>query len=1596
MMSNDKFNLAVLMPVKKRLLEEKRYNESYIKVTLFQPEILSQTTQDFIKGLETSTAVTDWNLNDPTAAPTTVNDKSPTVKPELTYAIAVNLFAYCLQRKPNEKNELYNTIITNVNANPENFYISTLHKEKFITALQEKLKNIPAKQDIPSLNLYIKDIDDVLTKFSLSVEEKATILIDSGFIKNKLGSSITLSSIDVLEHPTIKKAFEIKPELAGEVLSGLPKTSASHTAESVNECISLKVNTWLKLLKIGVMQTNTPVDGCPLIDTAITKDIYITQRYITPRVSQSAKAHVALARFYQINALVENPNFKALTAEQQGQLLSLRTKHFNNYTPLKILAESYAELCNESSKDFYELSLTDKKNFKQSIINLIITLLQVESISITNEDNPLWLETLLPHMNKQEWLEISNHIPEHMWNEFNSKGAHIRLGKTVLSQVQNKDILTGDTLSVNEELTLAAWYNIKNKNDQAITETQKTAVDFLYYNIQNLERAQRTYETARLSNNTNETEFSNPIGYFIKNFLITTMSQSDNSHHFYAAYFICNYAKLLITTAASSKPNAIVSLENISKEFNELQLLGLQISDEYKQAIKESIQKSLLENLAKDFSIYDNPANKVKQFILLNIKLAALLTNFGLDYTDIVLENDNSIILLFNLFITMYLHASAHDREDLTINFPLYDKIKTKNAIQSIIKTVRLAAPEDTTKVHKFLIELKEYADRNIFIRTPFATISTKEIVVTYIKDLYKNYTSSKDPNICRVTAKAIAGFIHYRISSYLDITDEDYFYANCEKLLSESFPATDLEPFKNIFIAQINLSLSALDPKTYSTAEGAKALRVCLSLFDIFNIERSQFDVNSRNILLQLDIIKRFPFAASDSAVKDLLVKVINTYQAAEKNNSSVSKKNDKPYFENDNDKALLALLVKYHCYTKEVLDLPYVQAALQLNPDFISKAYPAEVKKQKVPVFTDRNGNNIKDLLTQATINDYDHLEQSASMSKTFRPERWHSLFSTEPAIAAADQFTILQQLAYQALDKSDPELVIVIIKQISDVLSKNPSVINENKHGYWIETLLVSMHQLKLVTNENVPNNLKIAFIELLPKISDNMMLEFFKNGLLYKLLDKLQLEPNPLADSIFDLARYELYFRFLLEATFRKQVRANITDTKFNTFVESLCQQLMYFKQTHEIFNTYYQALDDTEESFKQTIERGITKITDSALIPNKRKEKLYQLVKVNHQFSTDDAPYTAAMLVCKVVKGIIFIPLHTFANNQSLIRYPALIDLKDIHELRKPEQKQEIYAAVQKTIKDTWVFARLKWQDANFIIDILTVLNEFESKLGLEVITSGTDKALQLLPNEYVETIRDHVIWDSIYGNSTKTIGGFTGTLQQFKTFAKSNDTQLNSALSKFMQTIWEKATAYDKPMTSQLNRECADGLTHLGQKAAYRVSDFIKSMLIIMPYRIKSFARRPTAYKFKTQYGWEKGFYRDNLHEQLTGIKNNGLTLEPYLKNKLMLELIKTLNQVELEVSQDENLRTNEAERKKNLVEAIVLFADIIGLKQEDFMKFNYSNYQYADAFIKQQVYQSTSSTITHSSSNNNNSSSASASASTTATATSTNAYGAK
>lgn len=1610
MADNTKFFAEILAHAQKQHDKELSGKSGSFLSSFFsaaKAEESSQATKDFMTELD---KYVTWGSS---SSPASLKAGA-----ENTNAIVLALFKYCISRKKDEKNDLYDAIMQNLvnsyKVEAKNY--ATFHAE-ILAAFKIFVQQTPS--NLPLMNVFVYDIDKLLGHL-LSGEhveaDKASLLLESKFIENILPDELNAQTNVVLSFPVIKKALKEKYDIGLKILKRVPTA-------------------WKDLLKIDAIATDATLNNSNFM-----QHFYNTQKYnpvfvsAMPAAYQDPWAAFPSARFIRSIYASGMPMISDFTTAQQKALLGLPCND-EGHTPLQALAYAYGKATDSSTK--------------QEILNLIKELFTA-NVSTAYEKKPLWLEILIPHIQDLDvWArQLKNSIPADMWKEFYTTGLHVRLAKAFAEKMQTEDFWTRpfEAHAATEEFLLCAirkeimtrkpantaLIDIPAPEKAIITVADKNKETLSAYAIQDvnvddkdsLTAVDEFFINARQLFKNGETTAGDPRVYYYQQFKLIRADavENENFHPFLTTYFITHYAQYQMRLAANPRlPGE--TLESTSQFIREIKLQPPQAKDKSpkgkitleqilkltpqdKQEISVSIQKSLIAWLAKDFSLYSNTDEMIVQFIRFNNNLKELLAAFGLDFKEIILNKPTSAALLKNMCVNLLLFANSSQKASLKL-LDFYERSME-------IKPTALFGVQ-FQPINDFLTDFNEKSanyTKNfklgfIGVETTIGIGETNKACIDFINERCDNIDNSKNTENNRLAAaQVMARFIDYRIVSYKDAGDkyEKSFYKDHVKdiFARHRNMMPFLKDYKPYIIAQINASLKKLERKDYSSLERAKSLKACLDAFEIDFYSMSEIkvnddgtgvragfkitdlDENAQAIYTGLEIITLFPEVnATDPESKKSLARIITAYRK--------TKKLETP------DKALLIdILIKHKYYIyNHILDLGYIHEALKenhvdflnqtnndpartadqftnawlyclghkfsfegvtfkkdgqttplvqyidepnnatvqfanlfknsnfemINPaiktKILSAPYPYK-KMLKIPMKPyGSTTSTINTLFASMQLNDAENLQTNASTSCTFNPENWHFAFQKDTIIPHDAKFTALQHLAFDALSASNK---MQTLEQIANVLATVPDITKEDgTYGYWIETLLVSIHQ-------GSNNNKQYVITKILPLIPDAMMAKFADKGVLTKMLAVLQEQSNPLADAPNDKATYELYVRFLLEAAIKNK------DAKL---AEDVAKQFIFYPNMYEALGNKWQ---DLTGSLQAAIKNGITASTPNALMPPNRKTRLYNIagqMKLGN-WSRSDEPYLVAMLASKLVKETLFLSLSAFSTTEVSLKGPAFDNIQNKN--LDTNTKEKIYESIQKSIHNSLVHTPHKWRSYEFVVVVLKILNKLATDLELD--------GKKLISNEDLNQIADNYYWMVEFKDKKDALAD----LSKFKFISDKNKThtplKTSTQMDTFMGTLGSNTTTYQnsngwsKFGASETNKACALQIT--SSTGAYnqfpatgklKYHAFIETMRTIIDYRMDAYTRD----KF------DKGFYLEGLENPLLDLSKTPVVLEKVYADNLFIEILDKLNTL---LNSHQQLITNEPERANSLRQSVQLFATVLNL-EDRFENFDYQTNGY-------------------------------------------------
>jgi hypothetical protein len=918
-----------------------------------KPEESSQATKDFMAELNKYVI---WGTG---SSPAILKTGA-----ENTHAIVLALCKYCISRKKDEKNELYDAIMKDL---VNSYSVDRKNYATFYSEISAVFKDFVQQNssNLPLMSVFILDINtllDHLLSGDHKEADKATILVESKFIENLLPAGLNAQENFVLSFPVIKKALAQKYDLGLKILKIVPTA-------------------WWDLLKIDAIATNAQVNNLNFM-----QDWHNTRAPaaapVTGVVLSFSSPWLAFPSADFIRTMLANEIaiMKDLNATQKQELLSLPCNN-EGHTPLQALAYAYVKATNGE--------------MKQDILNLIKQLLDA-NVSVAQEKQPLWLEILIPHIQDPDiWTrQIKLAIPARMWSEFYTTGLHVRLAKVFAEKMQQEDFWTRpfEAHAATEEFLLGdirkeiiihkpanvTLVNIPEPEKTIITVADKNKALLIDYTNQDMNldvkesptAIDKFFINARRLFATGETTAGDPRVYYHQQFnhIRADAIENEKFHPFLTTYFITHYAQYQMRLAANPRFQG-ATLESTAQFIKEIKLQPTQttgknsksktaldqtlgLTPQYKQEISLSIQKSLIAWLAKDFSLYSNPDEMIVQFIRLNTNLKDLLAAFGLEFKDIILNNPTSQALLKNMCVNLFLFANPSQKSSLRL-LDIYHK---SMEITSTVLTNTQVKP-----INDFLTDFdtittgytKTYTVGGFGIQTNIGVGENNQACIDFIKEYCSNLAENgrNTQNLRIAAVKVMARFIDYRIVSYKDAGDkyEKSFYKDHVKDIFARHP--DMMPllkdYKPYVIAQINASLKKIVRKDYSSPERAKSLKACLAAFETdfhamsemqindngasiwAGFKITDLDENAQAIYTDLEIITLFPEVdATDPESKKSLARIITDYRKTNKLNTA--------------DKALLIDILIKHKYYKynHILGLGYIHEALKENHvDFLAQ---------------------------------------------------------------------------------------------------------------------------------------------------------------------------------------------------------------------------------------------------------------------------------------------------------------------------------------------------------------------------------------------------------------------------------------------------------------------------------------------------------------------------------------------------------------------------------------------------------------------------------------------------------------------------------
>lgn len=967
-----------------------------------------------------------------------------------------------------------------------------------------------------------------------------------------------------------------------------------------------------------------------------------------------------------------------------------------------------------------------------------------------------------------------------------------------------------------------------------------------------------------------------------------------------AVYFITNFAQYHIRRAINSElyGDHLEYVPNSLKALN----LNSRLKDYGKNQISRSIQKSLETYLAKEFSCHPMPGKNseamIHNFISLNQYLELILTKFNLTFKEIILANPVSASILQNICLSMlpFISESGNAMQPLrkTVLFKsipsnvVYNNttVSDLEGYQNFVKALSAQVPQYTGESLLSTSTAKD-AIQSMFLGT---TDKTNIKYARLIRDIVIMENASE-----RILARnCMLVIIDYRISSFKRDKYLKQFYQECLTPILATYPAGGMtsdfiKAHGAYFIAQVNTSLGKLVPKNYAAAGKAQALIACIEwVFTTFNLTLNDLDPRVQNSYLHIqmraagiqteyiDIINSYLLqqaidtyvqttTLSPEPAKNVINVLLQTQSYEDKNNTFLNCDLAKCAIKTAG--VFEYLIVNLNKITFDKTRVPSVWL------DCLASKLTTTLVLAEQPLLaywdTSHLASTFGDLARDKTFVNLDEHIRGAILSATspLEPTLLHTVsepvlenknpiqISSSPVVSSSQAFNVkswhgyylknippktvtpLQSLAWQSM--ASRRATADIINDIKEILKHSPNLEGENlKDGYWIETLLVSMHDKK-----DEDRNLVAQLLTQIPKY---MWQTLWDAGIVTKILNTLEKEINPLADSARDKSMYALYIIFILEASLNKLTTNDDID-----LINDLSRLFAGLN-----FNSY-----DPKTIFKIERYSDITKL-----------------------FPADDHLQLMSD-ICAAAKEVLFLPVDSFDINRELeVNFTGTLVL---------EQKNAVCASIKKSIDYALSFGGNKWQSYAFIIKSLTLLDKFVKSFELN--------PAQLLPEQY-DLIVDTYYWAVTYQNKEdKLPSAFnfikTQATKRWKGFnaeCKIEDKNLND----FIQALTRAGTEYTKPyLMSKANESCALDIKTLGENYSAKTNDeknitFIKMMMLIIDYRIKCY--------HKDSNKVEKTFYTSALLPLLSQLGDNQVKfqLSPEHKNKLIAEIINAIQAI--------------------------------------------------------------------------------------------------
>lgn len=1505
-------------------------------------------------------------------------DGTYTPRADDKHGVACALFKYCIARySESTSSPLFDSIIKEL---PKYASITIEEQDTFFKDILAILNAQKRKLELSPMEL-IPDINSLtlslFSTFGSEFEEKQIqLLLDAQLIESCFLPHFKVKGTAILDHPLMIKALQKKPELGIRLMEQIIDYGSDGRIENgpfIFESESVTAP-WLWLLKNKAIAPDAIVQGRSFLQTW--HRIYQLKSSINP-----LKIFEGFSAFAAIFQLLEDNILKEVPASTKNMLFSIVYKE--GRTPLQELAKGYA--------------FTKRAD----IIDLIIRLLEQQTeagFSVAHEKDPLWIETLLEYLNDESaWDKIMRLIPQAMWNEFFTRKLHLTLSEKLLQKLNKEDFWTqslveqrssGNTILIkvieriikDKEFTLdkrLAFY----KENHALLDRPHTFFDEItdsppVTTIHQVSNAIKEQVLAVLS-------IAKPQAW-VNN--APVIIEGINDAH--KRELCTSIEKSLITLEENIViyPDPQPMIEKISVFSNNIANILIAYQLDFEEMIfanprSHFILKNILTNLAifvkkeSDFGFYQTDFYKKMNlpmtfhepkdsypFSKFLRKLARQTQEYRSNFIRLNKKdnhiNRNASEFLQHEVVDVFHEETKDGREcDKLIHLCL-------KAILQIID-YRIISYTQGEKYEKGFY--REYLEGNVYVTPdmvddlePYKPFIIAQINISLKKLKPKDYQTHERATALNEYLSSLKNHFAIEISE-LDSNAHDVYYdlnviiAGFENIEKENDPLF----LRKFFKADVD---DGKLERNETSAQDVKKFIDCIFDYHVEMCSKGDYKkVLDLKYVDQALAIKKDGFDAAkyflERSQKAFQPQVfIAMWVKLMSINKTDKTEMNKKHFWIHTVKAYENPIIAYKTLL-ENLSFRNVSPALKTKlfstPIYSENDLP--LAKIIFPQYQDKFYTQLVNYQSAYAL--HDDVRHGISRQSTFNHAKWSCLYDKQHAFTKTDRFTPLQFLAFQYL--IDEKIGPGHLEIISCVLGQNPDIDEESDtHGSWLDILLVGMHDHSI---DGIPD----PFINLLHFISDKMSVKIFTKEKRHKMADLLMSEMNPLIDSKHDTDRYQLYFTALLIAAFRPNiVQETINDPQFIT---KICFLLM--RSNDNLALEYlFVTLNHPEELLKlikTQIEKNI--INPTMVVDNKTKEGLCNIFNIQLKVPLKPSEYSIARSVCVAIKETLFLELSKrtsiYDHWKDWIVKDMKYEMSTLGKVLDDNTKEAIYQSCEKVILYTLEFAKAKWRDDDFVIAFFEILNFIVCIVHLDHKRILSDKTSKIL---------EHYLWTTTYQSKAAELPAnfanvFAPQKKQLLVLLPQDNPKVDQYIQSFIDTIVINAKEYNKKSWKPLNghnKGCAEFIANLKNTAESPHRTFIKAIVKIIDYRLRSF----------TEIKYEKSFYRECLAAPLQALSQQAekIPFSDFYKQNLYYEITDILQEMMAEVISDYDI-----ERRCVLRESLDLFVNILDLG-EKFKDFDYS--QYGLHVTRQQLAASSSTVIVSNNknitnnSNNNNS----------------------